>query len=285
MSTLAFALVLAAAIFHAGWNFLIKRINAGPELVWLFSVVIGVLYLPVAVAVWVIEKPQFDLLSVGFVAGSALIHLGYFLLLQRGYRQGDLSLVYPTARATGPFLSTIFAVVLLGEALTLQAALGAAAIIGGVFFLTGGFRRGASHLTTSLLFGVATGVLIGTYTVWDAYTVTTLMVSPVLLDYASSVARSVLLAPYAVRHRSRVFALWRDHRWRVLGVAVFSPLAYTLVLFAFTFTPVIYVAPLREVSVLLTVLMGTLLLGEPSPGKRLGWAAVILTGIALLASG
>ncbi len=285
MSTLAFALVLAAAIFHAGWNFLIKRINAGPELVWLFSVVIVVLYLPVAVAVWVIEKPQFDLLSVGFVAGSALIHLGYFLLLQRGYRQGDLSLVYPTARATGPFLSTIFAVVLLGEALTLQAALGAAAIIGGVFFLTGGFRRGASHLTTSLLFGVATGVLIGTYTVWDAYTVTTLMVSPVLLDYASSVARSVLLAPYAVRHRSRVFALWRDHRWRVLGVAVFSPLAYTLVLFAFTFTPVIYVAPLREVSVLLTVLMGTLLLGEPSPGKRLGWAAVILTGIALLASG
>ncbi len=285
MSTLAFALVLAAAIFHAGWNFLIKRINAGPELVWLFSVVIVVLYLPIAVAVWVIEKPQFDLLSVGFVAGSALIHLGYFLLLQRGYRQGDLSLVYPTARATGPFLSTIFAVVLLGEALTLQAALGAAAIIGGVFFLTGGFRRGASHLTTSLLFGVATGVLIGTYTVWDAYTVTTLMVSPVLLDYASSVARSVLLAPYAVRHRSRVFALWRDHRWRVLGVAVFSPLAYTLVLFAFTFTPVIYVAPLREVSVLLTVLMGTLLLGEPSPGKRLGWAAVILTGIALLASG
>jgi drug/metabolite transporter (DMT)-like permease len=284
MSGLAFALVLTAALLHAAWNFLLKRINAGPELVWLFSILTLIIYLPVAVAVWVIEKPQFDLMSGGFVLGSSLLHLGYLLVLQQGYRRGDLSLVYPTARATGPFLSTIFAVIILGEALTPQVAVGAAAIIGGVFFLTGGLRRGRGQVTTSLLFGVATGALIGTYTVWDAYTVTTLMVSPILLDYASSVTRSVALTPYALKHRSLVFALWRDHRYRVLGVAIFSPLAYTLVLFAFTFTPVIYVAPLREVSVLLTVLMGTFLLREPSPGKRLGWAVVIVFGIALLAS-
>ena len=63
-----------------------------------------------------------------------------------------------------------------------------------------------------------------------------------------------------------------------------SPLAYILVLVAFTFTPVIYVAPAREDSVLLSVLAGTLLLGEPSPGRRLVWAVVILDGIALLAT-
>ena len=113
MSGLAFALVLTAALLHAAWNFLLKRINAGPELVWLFSVLILIIYLPVAVAVWVIEKPQFDLVSGGFVLGSSLLHLGYLLVLQQGYRRGDLSLVYPTARATGPFLSTIFAVIIL----------------------------------------------------------------------------------------------------------------------------------------------------------------------------
>jgi len=260
MSGLAFALVLTAAFLHAAWNFLLKRINAGPELVWLFSTLTLIIYLPVAAAVWVIEKPQFDLVSGGFVLGSAVLHLGYLLVLQQGYRRGDLSLVYPTARATGPFLSTIFAVIILGEALTPQVAVGAAAIIGGVFFLTGGLRRGKGQVTTSLLFGVATGALIGTIT------------------------RSVALTPYALKHRTLVYALWRTHRYRVLGVAIFSPLAYTLVLFAFTFTPVIFIAPLREVSVLLTVLMGTFLLGEPSPGKRLGWAVVIVFGIALLAT-
>ena len=111
------------------------------------------------------------------------------------------------------------------------------------------------------------------------------MVSPILLDYATVIARSVGLTPYAMNHRNQVFALWRDHRYRILGVAVFSPLAYTLVLFAFKLTPVTFVAPLREVSVLLTVLTGTLLLGQPSPDRCMGWAIVIIVGIALLASG
>ena len=37
-----------------------------------------------------------------FVLGSAVLHTTSFLLLQRGYRRGDLSLVYPLARGTGP---------------------------------------------------------------------------------------------------------------------------------------------------------------------------------------
>ena len=46
MSGLAFALVLTAALLHAAWNFLLKRINAGPELVWLFSILTLIIYLP-----------------------------------------------------------------------------------------------------------------------------------------------------------------------------------------------------------------------------------------------
>lgn len=285
MSALALTLVLTAACCHATWNFLVKKVDAGPELIWLSSALAAVIYLPVAVVVWIVEAPRFDLVMIAFTAGSALLHLAYFLLLQQGYRRGDLSLVYPTARATGPFLSAIFAVLILGETLTAQIAAGALAVIVGVFLLNGGLRRRARHLTVSLVFGLATGGLIGTYTVWDAYTVTVLAVSPVLLDYATALARATLLAPIAVRRRTQVRSLWRDHRWPVLGIAVFTPLAYILVLVAFTFTPVIYVAPAREVSVLLSVLAGTLLLGEPSLGRRLGWAALIVTGIVLLATG
>ena len=282
MSVLALALVLTAAVCHATWNFLVKKANAGPELIWLASVCVVVLYLPVVVVVWVLDPPHFDTPAILFTLGSALLHLAYFLLLQQGYRRGDLSLVYPTARATGPFLSSIFAVLILGEALTPQVAAGALAVIGGVFFLNGGIRKRARHVTVSLAFGLATGVLIGSYTVWDAYTVTALAVPPVILDYATALARATLLAPVAWRRRPQVYALWHNQRWTVLGIAAFIPLAYILVLYAFTFTPVIYVAPAREVSVLLTVLAGTLLLGEPAPGRRLVWAAVIVAGIALL---
>ncbi len=284
MTFLGLTLVLAAAVCHATWNYFVKSINGGPELVWLFSVISTVIYLPIAVFIVISEQPVFGPWEITFILGSAVLHLGYFLLLQTGYRKGDLSLVYPTARATGPFLSTTFAVLFLGEAMTVQLGLGAAAVIIGVVCLTGGFGRGSGNLTTSLAFGIGAGLLIGSYTVWDAHAVSVLLVPPLLLDYASSVGRSVILAPIAARRMDDVKRHWRNHRKGVIAIAIFNPLAYILVLYALTFTPVVYVAPTREVSVLLTVLMGSILLGEGDLKRRLGWAVVILCGVALLAT-
>lgn len=285
MSFLGFSLVLAAALCHATWNFFVKRINGGPELIWLFSAISTVLYLPLAVAVLVIQRPVIDATGLGFIAGSSALHLAYFLFLQAGYRRGELSLIYPTARATGPLLSTAFAVVLLGESLTPQMALGAGIIIFGVIMLTGGIRSGGQRLTLSLAFGLGAGLLIGSYTAWDAYAVSVLLVPPLLLDYASSLGRVVVLAPLARRKIPEIRAHWRDHRVGVIAIALFNPLAYILVLTALTFTPVAYVAPLREVSVLLSVLAGSLLLGEGALRSRLAWAAVILSGMGLLVTG
>jgi drug/metabolite transporter (DMT)-like permease len=285
MTYLALALVLAAACSHATWNFLVKRVNGGPELVWLFSVFSVLIYFPVAVGAVVIQRPVLGWVEIAFCVGSALLHMAYFLLLQQGYRHGDLSLVYPTARATGPFLSTAFAVVVLGEHLTPQIAAGGLAIIAGVLFLTGGFGARARHVTRSLLFGLMVGTLIGSYTVWDAFTVRTLLVPPLLLEYTSNLTRVALLWPYAATRRELVVRHWRDHRPAVIGIAVFNPLAYILVLVALTFTPVVYVAPAREVSVLITVALGTLLLGEGRFRNRLFWAGLILAGMTLLATG
>jgi drug/metabolite transporter (DMT)-like permease len=285
MSLSALFLVLTAAFCHATWNFFVKRINAGPELVWLFSAIAAVLYLPLAIFILLTESPDLGAREFAFISASAILHLGYFLLLQQGYRRGDLSLVYPTARATGPFLSSAFAVLLLGEHLTPQILVGGIAVIIGVLCLTGGFRAGAKPVSASILFGLAAGGLIGSYTVWDAYTVTALAVPPLLLDYASSLGRVVLLAPYAAKRKAEVWALWRQHRRAVIAIAVFNPLAYILVLYALSFTPVVYVAPTRELSVLITVLLGSILLKEGDLKRRLIWACLILSGVALLATG
>lgn len=287
MSSLGIILVLTAALCHATWNVFVKRVGGGPELIWLFSVVTIVIYAPLAIGIIVVERPVFGPLEATFIAGSAVLHLGYFLLLQRGYRVGDLSLVYPIARATGPIISTTLAILLLGESLSAQSAAGAAVIIASVFFLTGGNRSSGADgkAAASLLFGLAVGLLIGLYTVWDAYAVSVLAVPPLLLDYTSTACRALLLTPHARRNRDKIAVLWRDHRAAVLCIAIFTPLAYILVLYALTFTPVTYVAPLREVSVLLTVLAGSILLGEGRLARRLGWSVVILAGVVTLVTG
>ncbi len=285
MSLIALILILAAACCHATWNFLVKKIDGGPELVWLFSFFTTLLYLPVVLIVVWIERPIFGLEELFFLAGSAALHMAYFLVLQQGYKRGDLSLVYPTARATGPLLSVTFAVLLLGESISLQIIAGGLAIVVGIFFLTGGFKRSAAHLTTSLIFGLATGILIGGYTAWDAYTVTTLAVSPIILDYASALSRTVFLSPYAVTRKGLVRQHWQNHKVAVLVIAVFNSLAFILFLVALTFTPLVYAAPAREVSVLITVLLGTLLLGEGQLRQRLSWAILIMFGMVLLTTG
>lgn len=50
--------------------------------------------------------------AVLWILGSGVLKTSYALFLQRSYRYGDFSLVYPLARGTGPLLSTIAAMAL-----------------------------------------------------------------------------------------------------------------------------------------------------------------------------
>lgn len=115
MSLSALGLILAAAFVHATWNLLLKRAGGGIVLVWLFGAVATIIYGPSAVAIIVVQRPHIDWTEGVFIVGSGVIHIGYYLALQRGYRTGDLSLVYPLARGSGPMLATIGAITLFGE--------------------------------------------------------------------------------------------------------------------------------------------------------------------------
>lgn len=285
MSTLALALVITSAFLHASWNFLSKRVGAsGPAFVWLFSFLNVLIYLPLVIAFVIWQRPQFSGLSLLFIAGSTLLQLLYFLLLQRGYQTGDLSIVYPLARGTGPALSTLAAILFLGERPTALALLGALLVIGGVFVLSGGrqlFRR--ENVSQAVGFGLLTGTVIASYTLWDKYAVSALMIPPLLLDYATATGRMVLLSPAAYQRRDRVRYYWANYRREAVGIAILSPLAYILVLSALQIAPVSYVAPAREISVLIAVLMGVFLLKEGQLRRRLGATAVIVAGVVTLA--
>jgi len=138
MTAFALTLVLSAAFIHASWNLLAKKAGGGAAFIWLFATLSTLFYAPLAVIIYFWQKPDIGLIQVCFMAGSALIHVGYFLLLQRGYRIGDFSLVYPLARGTGPTLSTIAAILFFRESPSSVAFAGALLVAGGVFLLTSG---------------------------------------------------------------------------------------------------------------------------------------------------
>jgi drug/metabolite transporter (DMT)-like permease len=278
--------VLVAAGAHAGWNLLAKTSSGGAAFVWLGVVAGIVIWAPALVVALVVAPGDMGLEGVLFMAGSGVLHAIYFVLLQRGYRHGDLSLVYPLARGTGPLLATIAAIVFLDERPSALALAGAAIIVAAVLSLSRGGDEGhGSGARDAIPFALLTGVTIAGYTLWDKHAVGALALSPIVYLYGTQVANGLVLSPYVLSHRELLASTWREHRTQALGVGLLAPLAYVLVLFALARAPVSYVAPAREVSILIAAALGTTVLSEGNVRGRLAAAGAIVVGIAALALG
>ena len=299
MSATALALILVAAVAHATWNLFSKQASAAgaSSFVWLMSLSATAAYAPVVAASVLLSPPRLTPLDWVFMTGTGLLQVGYFLFLQAGYRLGDLSLVYPLGRGSGALLAALAGIVLLGERPGPAGVTGIVLVVLGVLVLgapgrggdsTGPPRPGAParpRLSRAIVFALVTGTFIASYTLWDKYAVSTLQVPPLIQGYASLPVMALVLAPSALRQRSRTTRVWREFRRQVTGAAVLSPLAYILVLIAMSFTAVSAVAPAREVSVLAGVVLGRRLLGEGSLARRLAAAAAISAGIICIAVG
>ncbi|RSM83551.1 EamA family transporter [Kibdelosporangium aridum] len=278
MDLVAVGLVLFAAVAHAGWNFSAKRAGTGGALfVWLYQCASAVICLPIAVIALLGERPQWSWLLASGV--SAVLHVAYGLALQKGYAAGDMSVVYPVARGSGPLLSVVAAVAFLGERPGHWALVGAALVVAGVFVV--GLGKKWVSIGPSLFYGGLTGVTIACYTLWDALSVQT--VPPLIYSCTTTLIQSVILAPHAARNRGRIASLWREHKVDVLVIGVLSPAAYIAVLYAMRIAPVSMVAPARELSIVFGSLIAWRWLREPNPVQRLAGAFVVLAGVALIA--
>jgi drug/metabolite transporter (DMT)-like permease len=286
MTAAALSLVLVAAFAHATWNYLLKRSGGGFGFVWLFAAISTVLYAPIALGVFLVLRPVLGWQNFALVAASAGLHTLYYLLLDRGYRHGDLSLVYPIARASGPLLTVIMAILLLGERPVPIAIGGALMISAGGLVLTGdprALRR--KGIERAVLIALATGLTIAAYTLVDKTAVALLMTPPILQDWFTNIGRVALMTPMLRSRGESVRTAWREHRRDVFAVALLSPLSYILVLTAMQFTLVSYVAPAREVSILIAAFLGARLLSE-GDARRRGIAAILMTvGVIALALG
>ncbi|MFA5073395.1 MAG: DMT family transporter [Nitrospirota bacterium] len=286
MTGFALLLVLAAAVAHATWNYWSKKANGGTPFIWLFASISAVIYLPLAIGIILIQKPVIGWPQLAFMLGSGVLHSLYFILLNKGYKVGDLSVIYPLARGTGPLISVIIAILVLGEQPSALALAGAILIGLGIVVITGNpFKMKGHDSRKPVVFAVLCGTMIAGYTVWDKAAVSTLLIPPLLLDWAANLCRVLLLTPYAFKNWDKVRAQWTHHKPEVIGVAILCPLAYILVLTAMVFTPVSYIAPAREISILIGVMMGAHFLSEGNIAVRLIGAGAMALGLVAIALG
>ncbi len=284
------ALVVLAGFIHACWNIAAKKAGGDVRFVAFTSVVLMLFWAPVGLWVGWRQVPLWGGLEWALVLASALLHVGYFIVLLRGYRQADLTVVYPLARGSGPLLSSMMAIFFLGEQISSLGLIGILGVVGGVFLIAGGpgLWRAAqdpqqqARVRTGIFYGCVTGLFIACYTVVDSYAIKVALMSPILVDYFGNLLRLVILTPSLLRDRPAVWSLWLEQRRYALVVGIFSPVSYVLVMYALQVAPLSHVAPAREVSMLFAALLGGHLLGEKDRGPRIAGAVLIAAGVMAL---
>ena len=287
MSFYVLSLVLTAAILHAWWNLLSKKAKGKIPFIWLVFVAGNIIYLPLVIYELKSGVDIFSKALLWFSLISAVIHLGYFIVLQTGYRKADLSVVYPLARGSGPLFSSVAAILFLHERLKLTSTLGLFLIIAGVLVITKlSFKKESNkQILPGILYGVGTGFFIALYTINDTIAVKNYAVSPLTLTLATNLFGAILLMPWIVREKSELKREIREHKWVIIAIAILSPAAYVLVLVALKYAPLTVIAPAREVSILLGVFMGSKVLKEEDGRRRLIASLLILGGIISLSLG
>ena len=262
----ALALALAAAVLHAGWNVLLVGTRDVEAATALAIVVLVLVMLVPAALTWHVESA-----AAPYIAGSAALELAYIALLAAAYRRFDLSLVYPLARGLAPVLALLVVVALLGARPSVGEIGGVLLVAVGVLLVRGarGSLRGAG-------LALATAAAIAGYTVVDRYGIRHASAATYLVLVMVGPALAYALALGAPRLRAAAEA-------KVVVIGAASGLAYLVTLLALRLASAPSVAAVRESSVVIATALAGVFLSEPVGPARLGGAALVAAGVALLA--
>jgi len=269
----AVALALGAAFLHAGWNVLLAGSrDTAAATAGLLSWGIALLAVPALLTGGVSAE------AVPFIAASAALELVYFLLLARAYAGGELSVVYPVARGSAPVVVLVFSAIALKESVPLGAVVGVLAIGAGVVLVGLGafhfrFAMESAQPRRDLLFGLAIGAVIASYTVVDSEAVE--RADPIAY-LALVVAPCALVYPLVTRTRPDLGV-----RTALTAAATFG--AFLMVLAAFRLAPAPPVAAVRETSVVIAALFAAVFLQEAVGVRRVAGALCVVAGVAAIA--
>ena len=284
MPLAALLAVLLAACTHASWNLVAKTAARSRHFVWLYSV--ASLLIWTGPAIWVLVHTHWHPGPQPWLAlvATALLHLAYSLALQSGYRAGDLSLVYPIARGTGPLLSFAGAALLLGERPGWIPLIGVLLVAIGIALVAELWRPRRQSPRAGILWGLLTGACIASYTLNDGWAVKYLAISPILVDFTGNLFRAIVLARPALTNVTQMRQEVREFGRAALVVGALGPLGYILVLWAMTLAPISHVAPARELATLVGTYFGSRLLKERIGWSRAAGALCIVLGVICLAA-
>jgi len=272
-----YALVLIAAIAHASWNAMVK--SSGDRLLMLTSIRVVGLMGGLVVASMV---PFPSAKSIPFLLAAAFVHYLYYALMLNAYRVGDMSQVYPISRGIAPLLVALLAALLAGETMGPLATIAVFVLSAGILALA---LSGHTVNRQAITFAFLTGVAIAGYSFLSGVGVRK---SESVLGYIAwlEIATGVGMVAVAYVRKKSALAGFVRTQWKTgLVAGLLSVSGYAIALWAMSVLAMAPVVALRETSVVLAAIIGSVLLREGFAIRRVVAAITVFVGIILLVSG
>jgi drug/metabolite transporter (DMT)-like permease len=276
---LAALAALVSAVAHAGMAIYTRRaddiltfraVSMGLTALWMSPVL-----LLSAFPGW--EVWRFLLIGVG-------LFWAYNMAMIAAFKRGDMNLVYPVMRGAAPALAGVFAIVVLGETLSVIAILGLS-VASGALIAFAWPERGGAPKAAALGFALTTALMTASYTVNDAAGVRAAHSPATYAAWIFFLCFCMLAVTAWVRRGPGVLAAARRQVRSAFPASFFNLTSYGLALYAFAHAPVAPVAALRETSVVFGALLAALILKEPLGRRRIALAGVLAAGLAALQLG
>jgi len=277
LESLAFLAIIAAALLHAFWNFILK--DAGDKVVC--TVIIYLTSLPFAVAgLSMAGLPSADVLPI--LVLSAALQTGYCVVLFKGYQIGDLSSVYPIARGSAPIFVFVFSLLFFDTNFELKTFFGIFVFCVGLLSYALSVARNTGSRRSEVAYALAIGLFIAGYSITDA--IGTRLVGNALSFFgAMAILNRLFLIAYLCSFEQSIIRRLReefDKKFVLAGLFAFC--CYAVILWAYTVLPIPVVTTLRESSVLFAVLLGFLVLGERMDKPKALMLLLVAIGFSLL---
>ncbi|RUX27673.1 EamA family transporter [Mesorhizobium sp. M2A.F.Ca.ET.042.01.1.1] len=274
MSATVIGLALFAAILHASWNAFLRT---GNDRLWTVTV------MSFSATIAAVPLALFHRLPAAsawpYIVLSACLQVGYSFFLVAAYRYGELGQVYPIVRGSVPLLVTVGGFVLAGERLSTLQTLGVVLAALGIMSLSLGKGRAA---TKSILYALATGVIIAAYATVDSIGVRSAGSSGAYTAWVLLIYGVLLPATFIICRGKLTVDLRSPDALKALGGGIFALIAYGAVVAAFALGPAGPITAIRETSVVFAVLIGRLFLGETLTPKRIAACGVVALGAICL---
>ena len=289
MTAALIALVLASAVTHAYWNYLVKRAAATEIFIGLSKLVEAVVFAPFFVVLALPGMPRTPQSLLLILVATVGVLMNYAALTM-AYRHGDLSFAYPIQRGATLLFLPILAFMFIGERVNALGVSGLVAILVGVLTLNlpalsmSGLRELATHLRhRAALWALTVALNNAVFTLWDKYSVQTLTPFAYMYSYTALTAAGYSAFVWRRHDHAVVAAEWRGKRAAIIQVGIFNTVSYLLALFALRTGVSSYVIGFRQLSIAIGVLLGWRALGETlGPPRRFG-VTLIVAGCILVA--